>query len=167
MPAQEARCQLQAGAALDGALSCGGQVGDYVNRIEWMDGSYRKPELVHATRLKAYSAIDLVTPALPAPEDFEQPLPVEPEEEVPPLERQANQHKQRRQLAQHEEREISEEHLALVGRYFKYGGPVYAIKSVAYDQELKMDAVRYRLVKEKEIKKPEEAEELVNQFGGW
>ena len=31
------------------------KVGDYVYRIEWMRYTYRKPELVHATRLKAYT----------------------------------------------------------------------------------------------------------------
>jgi hypothetical protein len=48
------------------------RVGDFVYRIEWTDGTSRGPELAHATRLKAYTARDLVTPELPAPEDFEQ-----------------------------------------------------------------------------------------------
>lgn len=119
------------------------KVGDYVYGIEWMDGSYRKPELA---RLKAYSARELVTPALPALEDFEQPLHVKSEEVIPPLDRDANQHKERNRLRQLEEGELSEEQLALVGKYFKYGGACFVVKSVGYDEELKANAVRYRLV---------------------
>jgi hypothetical protein len=154
------------------------KVGDYVYRIEWMDGSYRKPELVHATRLKAYLARDLVTPALPAPEDFEQQLHLAPEETIPPLERDANQHKEQYQHTQHEEDELTQEQLDLVGKHFQYGNHFFVVKSVAYDKELKANAVRYRLVKkekgefvEKEKRQAlrrlplEEVEELVSQFG--
>ena len=104
---------------------------------------------------------------------------VELEEQVPSLERQANQHRQQRKLAQHDERDISDEQRALVDKYFKYGGVVYVIKSVAYDQELKMIGVRYRrvknekgVIKEKEKRQPlrrmplDEAEGLVYLFGG-
>ena len=156
------------------------KLGDYVYRVEWMDGSYRKPELVHATRLKPYTARELVTPELPAPEDFQQQLHVEPEEVIPPLDRDASRQKQRYLIPQHEERPLTAEQLDLVGRYFKYGNEFFVVVSVGYDTELKANAARYRLCKkhkgifvEKEKRQPlrrlplEEVEELVRSFGGW
>lgn len=156
------------------------RVGDYVYRIEWTDGSYRKPELALATRLKAYTARELVTPELPAPEDFQQQLHVEPDELIPPLDRDGGKHKQRYQVPQHEEQELTAEQLALVGKYFKYGNEFFVVVTVGYDTELKANAARYRLCRkhkgifcEKEKRKPlrrlplEEVEDLVKSFGGW
>jgi hypothetical protein len=70
--------------------------------------------------------------------------------------------------------------VALAGKHFKYSNHFFVVKSVGYDDELKANAVWYRLVKKEKgvcVEKEkhqhsrrlplEEVEELVIQLGGW